>query len=54
MNELDIEKEIPTKPREVLGILGGSEYECTWCGESDGIRPPMNNCPWCGQLFKWD
>ena len=52
--EEDKEKMIPSKPREVLGIFEQIEYECPWCGETDGIKPFMNNCPWCKQLFKWE
>lgn len=54
MEEFDNEKMIPTKPKKVLGIFSNVEYECPWCGESDGIRPVMNVCPWCGQKFKWE
>lgn len=54
MDEFDEEKKIPAEPRKVHGMFSEIEYECPYCGEIDGIRPPMNNCPWCGQIFKWE
>lgn len=51
---LDIlEKAIPKKPVETLGIFGESAWECPWCG--DEIRGMFAEyCSTCGQKLNWE
>lgn len=39
------------KPMPVLGILGGTQYECGNCG--DDVQIIENYCPWCGCELDW-
>lgn len=48
-----LEKAIPAKPVETLGIFGESAWECPWCGdEIHGIFAEY--CSTCGQKFDWE
>lgn len=47
-----LEKAIPKKPVETLGIFGECTLECPWCG--DEIRCNFDEyCSTCGQKFDW-
>ena len=50
-----LEKQIPKKPEEVLGITGKKTFECMECGEliEEGIYM-FEYCPWCGKKLKWE
>lgn len=52
MDDFEYMREIPTNCRQVLGLYG-TEWQCPYCGETEGIKCGMNLCPWCGQRFSW-
>lgn len=52
MNKTDIEFDIPTNCNQVIGLYG-LEWQCTYCGETEGIKCGMNMCPYCGHKFSW-
>lgn len=49
-----LEKQIPLKPFEVLGIYDNTEYECKYCGDEIPKKGKFyNHCPHCGQAIDW-
>lgn len=49
-----LEKQIPLKPFEVLGIYDNTEYECKYCGDEIPKKGKFyNHCPNCGQAIDW-
>lgn len=45
------EKQTEKKPTAVLGIFGGTDYECKNCGNN--VHYGDEYCRWCGQKFDW-
>lgn len=46
-----VEKQTDEKPTAVLGIFGGTEYECKNCGSD--VCYGDEYCRWCGQKLDW-
>ena len=46
-----VEKQTEKKPTAVLGIFGGTDYECKNCGNN--VHYGDEYCRWCGQKFDW-
>lgn len=46
-----MEKQNAVKPTVVLGIFGGTEYECKNCGNN--VENGHEYCGWCGQKLDW-
>lgn len=46
-----VEKQKEERPRPVLGIFGGEEYECRECGNT--VEYMDDYCKWCGQKLNW-
>lgn len=46
-----MEKQIDEKPTAVLGIFGGTDYECKNCGSD--VCYGDEYCRWCGQKLDW-
>ena len=44
-----LEKQIPEKPKPMLGIHGEKQLECGNCGGD--VEEINNYCPWCGQAL---
>ena len=47
-----VEKQKEERPRPVLGIFGGEEYECRECGNT--VEYMDNYCKWCGKAQDWE
>ena len=47
-----IEKQIPEKPDEMMGLFGDIEYNCRACGEIIE-KNYYAYCPTCGQKLDW-
>lgn len=47
-----VEKQTDEKPPAVLGIFGGTEYECKNCGSN--VCYGDEYCRWCGQKLDWE
>ena len=46
-----VEKQKEERPRPVLGIFGGEEYECRECGNT--VEYMDEYCKWCGKKLDW-
>lgn len=46
-----VEKQKKERPRPVLGIFGGEEYECRECGNT--VEYMDDYCKWCGKAQDW-
>jgi hypothetical protein len=47
-----MEKQTDEKPTAVLGIFGGTDYECKNCGSD--VCYGDEYCRWCGQKLDWE
>ena len=47
-----VEKQKEERPRPVLGIFGGEEYECRECGNA--VEYMDEYCKWCGKAQDWE